>query len=104
MELIGINEDGSGLYRIYRDGDFLVTHTGGSENEMFELARQPLTAASEYSADSEDDWYRYGTDGHACDIHFEAPYARIDGVTFELGEDVGDESDAPISAAGLGFA
>lgn len=28
MELIGINEDSSGLYRIYRDGDFLVTHTG----------------------------------------------------------------------------
>lgn len=98
MELIGKNADTSGLYRIYRDGDVMVTYTGSSEVELFELARQSLITNGTYTAQAEDDWYTYGTNEHQCDVHFEDPFVRIDGVTYELGPDIDSGVDAPVSA------
>lgn len=79
----------------------MLTYTGTSEEKLFELARQSLLPADAYSAQSEDDWYRYGTAGHQCDVHFEAPFVRIDGVTYELGADDDSRVDTLFSAADL---
>lgn len=84
MELIGTNFDSSGLYKIYLDGNTLVTLNGGDENDLEEIARQELTPAPDFTAGSEEDWYVYGTNGHTCDIHYEEDYARIDGTTYSL--------------------
>ncbi|WP_271986572.1 hypothetical protein [Pseudoclavibacter terrae] len=101
MELIGKNADSSGLYRIYRDKGAMVTYTGSSEDELFELARQPLIANDTYTAQSENDWSTYGTNDHQCDVHFQDPFVRIDGVTYELGPDIDSGVDTPVSAAEL---
>lgn len=87
MDLIGTNTDSSGLYRMYLDGADFVTHTSNGGGDFVELARQPLSPAPEYEADSDDDWYAYGTDGHQCDVHYSDPYARIDGAVYKLGPD-----------------
>lgn len=87
MEFIGENVDGSGSYRMYLDGDALVTQSSNGGGEFWELARQGLSPAPDFVADSEDDWYEYGVAGHQCDVHYEAPYARIDGTVYALGPD-----------------
>lgn len=84
MELVGSNFDSSGLYRIYVDGDALVTLNGASEDTLEETARQLLVPAPEFVADHDDDWYNYGVDGHVCDIHMYGDHARIDGTTYKL--------------------
>ncbi|RFA11813.1 hypothetical protein B7R22_17635 [Subtercola boreus] len=84
MELIGTNFDSSGLYKIYLDGSTLVTFNGSDENSLEEIGRQDLTAAPDFTAASDEDWYVYGTNGHTCDIHSEEDYARIDGTIYTL--------------------
>lgn len=84
MNLIGTNADSSGMYKMFLDGDELVTFNGVDSDSLEETARQKLVPAPGFVAESEDDWYVYGTDGHTCDIHFEGENARIDGATYEL--------------------
>lgn len=84
MELIGSNLDSSGIYRMYLDGNALVTLNGPTEDTLEETARQTLVPAPTFTVEDEDDWYTYGTGGHTCDVHFEGEHARIDGETYEL--------------------
>lgn len=84
MELTGTNFDSSGLYKMYLDGDTLVTYNGSNDDDLEEIARQTLVPEHTFESESEEDWYVYGTAGHTCDIHSESDYARIDGVTYHL--------------------
>jgi hypothetical protein len=85
MELIGINVDSSGLYKMYRDGDVLVTWHGSDEENLEEIARQTLIPDMNFEAASEDDWAAYGIDGRTCEIHSdEFEHARIDGNIYQL--------------------
>jgi hypothetical protein len=83
MELIGTNVDSSGYYKMYLDGDDLVTFTGSDEDSVEEMGRQRLVPAPDFSS-PEDEWSTYGANGHTCDIHYLGDYGRIDGVIYEL--------------------
>ena len=85
LELIGINLDSSGLYKMYRDRDVLVTFNGSDENTLEEIARQALVLDVSFEAVSEEDWSVYGVEGHTCEIHSgDGDYARIDGNIYQL--------------------
>ncbi|QHC65086.1 hypothetical protein GSU69_19730 (plasmid) [Rathayibacter festucae] len=83
MELIGTNVDSSGYYKMYLDGQAMVTYTGSDEDSVEELVRQNLVPAPDFTAPA-DEWYLYGANGHVCDVHYEGDHARIDGATYEL--------------------
>lgn len=83
MELIGTNVDSSGYYKMYLDGQTLVTYIGSDEDSVEELVRQNLVPAPDFTA-PEDEWAPYGANGHVCDIHYLGDYGRIDGITYEL--------------------
>jgi hypothetical protein len=85
MELIGMNFDSSGLYKMYRDGDVFVTFNGSDENSLEEIARQTLIPDESFQFPSEDDWAIYGVDGHTYDVHSgDGDHARIDGDVYQL--------------------
>lgn len=86
MVLIGANSDSSGFYRMFLNGDLLITMIGSSPEGLEESGRQRLVPAPDFIAPSEDSWYNYGTEGHICDIDEYGEYARIDGSTYALNQ------------------
>lgn len=85
MELIGQNQDGSGFYNIYRDGDQVKTlwnirPQDATEEDYMVEGLVPVTEDVELNIG---DFNDYGVNGHKSFFHWEGGYCILDGVVYD---------------------